>query len=332
LYLLQKVIPFWQLKRALRHQLLVLQRQKKPQLLKNWDRLLWMFLSKVWSQWRSALFIVKPETVIRWHRTLFKRHWSRKSSRKSKGRPPLSAETKKLIREMATANLYWGAPRIHGELKKLGIEVSQRTVSNNIPKDRKPPSQTWKTFLQNHMATIVACDFLVVPTIDFNLLYVFVMLNLERREVVGFGVTKNPKAQWTANVFADTFPWDTAPRYLLRDRDSIYGKVFKERVKEFGVKEVVTAFKSPWQNGYVERLMGSIRRECLDHMIILNEQHLRSVLKNYFQYYHEDRTHLGLEKDTPKLRVIDVQPESGEVLKEPRLGGLHHRYRWKKAA
>jgi len=168
---------------------------------------------------------------------------------------------------MAMANPYWGAPRIHGEFQKLGIEVSQRTVSNNIPKDRKPSSQTW----------------------------------------------------------------NTAPKYLLRDRDKIYGKVFKERVKQFGVKEVVTAFRSPWQNGYVERLMGSIRRECLDHMIVLDEQHLRSVLSKYFQYYHEDRTHLGLEKDTPKLRAVEAQPENGEVLKEPRLGGLHHRYRWKTA-
>jgi transposase InsO family protein len=181
------------------------------------------------------------------------------------------------------------------------------------------------------MDTIVACDFLVVPTIDFKLLYVFVMLNLERREVVGFGVTKNPTAKWAANVFVDAFPWDTAPRFLLRDRDKIYGKVFKERVKQFGVKEVVTAFKSPWQNGYVERLMGSIRRD-VDHMIILNKRHLRSVLTKYFGYYHEDRTHLGLEKDTPKLRAVDVQPENGEILKEPRLGGLHYRYRWKKAA
>ena len=230
------------------------------------------------------------------------------------------------------ANPYWGAPRIHGELKKLGIEVSQRTVSSNIPKDRKPPSQNWKTFLQNHMSDIVASDFLVVPTIDFKLLYVFVMLNLERREVVAFGVTKNPTAQWAANVFVDAFPWDTAPKYLLRDRDSIYGKKFKERVKQFGVKEVVTAFRSPWQNGYVERLMGSIRREYLDHMIILNEQHLRSVLSNYFNYYHQDRTHLGLEKDTPKLRAVEEQPENGEILKEPRMGGLHHRYRWTKAA
>ena len=235
---------------------------------------------------------------------------------------------------MAKANHLWGAPKIHGELLKLGIEISERTVSGLISRHiLKPPSQTWKTFIKNHMTDMVAVDFLVVPTVRFKMLYVFIVLSHARRQVIHFNVTANPTAQWTANQVIEAFPWDTAPRYLLRDRDSIFGRVFRQRIKSMGIEEVMTAFHSPWQNAYVERLNGSIRRECTDHIIALNENHLRKLLRTYFEYYHEDRTHLGLSKETPLERAISNKSSpTARLLELPRLGGLHHRYEWGEAA
>lgn len=234
----------------------------------------------------------------------------------------------------ANANPTWGAPKIHGELLKLGIEVSERTISGLLRRDRrKPPSQTWRTFIKNHMADMVSVDFLVVPTIRFQLLFVFVALSHARRHVVHFNVTANPTAEWTAQQIVEAFPWDTAPRFLLRDRDSIYGDVFRKRVDSMDIEEVITAYKSPWQNAYVERLHGSIRRECLDHIIVFNERHLRRVLRDYFAYYHEDRTHLGLNKETPTDRPVSERPcPDAKLIEIPRVGGLHHRYKWSEAA
>jgi transposase InsO family protein len=235
---------------------------------------------------------------------------------------------------MAEANLLWGAPRIHGELLKLGIEISERTVSNLMPRRTpKPPSQTWRSFLRNNMTSMVSMDFFTVPTATFRVLFVFVILSHSRRSVLHFNVTSNPSAEWTSHQVVEAFPWDAAPTYLLRDRDSIYGAFFCQRVASMGIKEVITARQSPWQNPFVERLIGSIRRDCLDHVIVLNESHVKRLLFSYFDYYHHDRTHYGLGKDTPCERPVQPKPTKGGKLVElPRVGGLHHRYEWKKAA
>ena len=234
---------------------------------------------------------------------------------------------------MANANPLWGAPRIHGELLKLGIEISERSVSNLIRSlRRRPPSQTWKTFLRNHLHNTVSIDFFTVPTVTFKVLFVLVILKNSRREVLHFNSTANPTAQWASRQIIEAFPWDTAPKHLMRDRDKIYGKVFCERINNMGIDEVISSPKSPWQNPFAERIIGSIRRECLDHVIVMNEHHLKGILKNYFEYYHQDRTHLGLEKDTPVARTMQSKPTGGKLIKLPRVGGLHHRYMWKKAA
>jgi putative transposase len=311
---------------ALRHQLLVLQRSNnghRVRLRAN-DCLSWVWLSELWTGWRSALIIVKPETVIAWYRQGLRLYW-RWKSRHGEGPPSVSSEVRDLIRRMSLANPRWGAPRIHGELLKLGIQVSQATVAKYMVRHRKPPSQTWRTFLKNHMQTLVSADFFVVPTITFRLLFVLVILSHDRRRPIHFAVTANPTADWTARQLLEAFPWDSAPRYLLRDRDRCYGEKFHEATKWLGIREVLTAAKSPWQNPYVERLIGSIRRECLDHIIVLNETGLRRVLKSYFEYYERTRTHLSLEKDAPIPRTVQP-PEFGAVIQLPEVGGLHHRY------
>ncbi len=241
------------------------------------------------------------------------------------GRRRVSKEVRDVIRRMSRANPLWGAPRIHGELLKLGIEISQATVSKYMTRCRKPPSQTWRTFLQNHAKDIVSVDFFTVPTATFRVLFVFLVLDNERRKVVHFNVTESPTASWTGQQIVEAFPWDTAPKYLIRDRDGIFGGEFTHRVESMGIEHVLISARSPWQNPYVERLIGSIRRECLDRTIIFNEKHLRRVLKEYFKYYHESRTHLGLEKDCPQPRPVEP-PGLGPIDAEPMVGGLHHRY------
>jgi transposase InsO family protein len=226
---------------------------------------------------------------------------------------------------MNLANPHWGAPRIHGELLKLGIQVSKATVAKYMARPHKPPSQSWRTFLQNHTKNLVATDFFVVPAIAFRLLFAFVILAHDRRRPVHFAVTANPTAEWTARQLLEAFPWDSAPRYLLRDRDKTYGEKFQEATAWLGIREVLTAPQSPWQNAYVERLIGSIRRECLDHVIVLGESGLRRILKSYFEYYECTRTHLSLAKDAPIPRSIQP-PELGRVVELPQVGGLHHRY------
>lgn len=319
---------------ALRHQLVVLKRNQKRPVLKERDRLFWVILSRIWLGWREAILIVKPDTVVKWHKRAFKYYWWRKSQKSKQGRPSLNPEIKVLILQMADANPLWGAPKIHGELLKLGIEISERTVSKLIQNRRRnPPSQTWNTFIKNHMTEIVAIDFLVVPTIHFKMLYVFVVLSHAQRKVIHFNVTYHPTEFWTSQQIIEAFPWDTTPKYLLRDRDSIYGGHFRQRVKDMKIKQVVTAYHSPWQNAYVERLNGSIRRECTDHVIVFSENHLRRILRSYFEYYNNDRTHLGIDKETPIDRPVSnrVSP-SCKVIQLPRVGGLHHRYEWSEAA
>jgi transposase InsO family protein len=190
---------------------------------------------------------------------------------------------------------------------------------------RKPPSQTWRTFLQNHVRDIAAIDFFVVPTVRFQLLYCLVVLRHDRRRVVHFNVTPYPTARWTGQQIIEAFPFDEAPRFLMRDHDGIYGVDFRERIKHMGIDQVVIAYRSPWQNPYVERLIGSIRRECLDHVIVFNERHLTRILGSYFEYYHHSRTHLSLDRNSPVLRDVEP-PERGRVIAIPQVGGLHHRY------
>jgi len=226
---------------------------------------------------------------------------------------------------MARANPLWGAPRIHGELQKVGLEISQATVSKYLVRRRTPPSQTWRTFLANHIGSLVSVDFFTVPTVMFNVLFVFVVLAHDRRRVVHVNVTDAPTAQWTAQQLVEAFPWDTAPRYLLRDRDAVYGIVFSSRVQTLGILEIKTAPRSPWQNPYVERLIGTLRRECLDHLVVLNATHLRRLLRDYLIYYHSARTHLSLDKDAPGPRAVE-RLDQGRIVETPLVGGLHHRY------
>jgi transposase InsO family protein len=224
---------------------------------------------------------------------------------------------------MSLANPLWGAPRIHGELLKLGIEEGETTVAKYMVKGRRPSSQTWRTFLRNHAAGIAAMDFLVVPTIGFRLLYALVILRHERRQIVSVGVTSHPTAQWIARQIGDAFPWDETPRYLIRDRDAAYGHAMRRRLQAMGIRDRPTAPRSPWQNAYAERLVGSIRRDCLDHIIVLGEAHLRRILTAYAHYYNNARTHLSLRKDAPSPRSIE---RIGRITSIPLLGGLHHQY------
>jgi len=226
---------------------------------------------------------------------------------------------------MCRANPLWGAPRIHGELLKLGIEVSEATVSKYLVKRRGPPSQTWRTFLDNHGKEIIALDFFTVPTATFRILFVLVILSHDRRQILHVNVTAHPTAAWTARQLQEACGLDETPRYLLRDRDAIYGEHFHRQAAALRIKEVTTAPRSPWQNPYAERVIGSLRRECLDHMIILGERHLKRILTSYVDYYHDARTHLSLAKDTPDGRSVQLVGK-GRVIALKRVGGLHHLY------
>ncbi len=230
-----------------------------------------------------------------------------------------------LVTRMAAANPLWGAPRIHGELLKLGIDVAERTISRLIRRRPPRPAQTWRTFLTNHVRDLVSIDFFTVPTAGLRVLFVLVVLAHHRRRIVQFNVTEHPTAHWTAQQIVDAFPNDSAPSYLLRDRDQVYGEQFRRRMKGLDIEEVLTTPQSPWQNPFVERLIGSVRRECLDHMVVLGERHLRRILTAYFAYYHRARTHLSLDKDAPDGRPVEG-PAAGRVVPLREVGGLHHRY------
>jgi transposase InsO family protein len=263
--------------------------------------------------------------VVAWQRRRFRDHWRKLSQSGKPGQPAVAKEVRDLIRRISLANPLWGSPRILGELRKIGIDVAKSTVEEYMVRRRKPSSPTWMTFLHNHMTETVAVDFFVVPTVRFQILFVFLVLAHDRRRVLHFNVTANPSAEWTAQQIVEAFPWDDVPRFLLRDRDSIYGGRFKRRVANMGIEEVVIARQSPWQNPYCERLIGSIRRECLDHIIVLNERHLKRSLSDYFRYYHGFRTHLSLGMDAPDGRPVQPR-DSGTVVAFPEVGGLHHHY------
>ena len=241
------------------------------------------------------------------------------------GRPAVLREVRDLIRQMSKENPGWGAPRIHGELLKLGIQIGETSVSKYLVRSRKPPSQTWRTFLKNHIQSLVSVDFFTVPTIQFQILYVFLVLAHDRRRILHFAVTAHPTAEWTAQQLREAFPWDSAPRYLLRDRDRIFGREFVEQVEAMGIKQVLSAPRSPWQRAYIERVIGTIRRECLDHVIVFSERSLHHHLRSFIGYYHQTRTHLALQKDAPEPRPIQP-PEAGRIISIPEVGGLHHRY------
>jgi transposase InsO family protein len=278
----------------------------------------------LWSGWRSALLIVQPDTVVRWHRQGFRLYW-RWKSRKKPGRPKADRTIRDLIRRMCRQNQTWGAPRIQSELALLGHDVAESTVAKYMIRQPKPPSQNWRTFLDNHVGQVAAIDFFTVPTITFRVMYVFLVLRHDRRLVVHFNVTTNPTAQWAAQQIVEAFPFEEVPRFLLRDHDGIYGQHFRDRVKHMGIEDVLIAFRSPWQSPYVERLIGSVRRECLDHLIVLNEDHLGRILAAYFSYYHEARAHLSLDRNSPIPRAV-CPPEQGKVVAKAYLGGLHHCY------
>ena len=278
----------------------------------------------MWPDWRSALVIIRPATVIEWHRRGFAWYWTRRS-RPNAGRPHVDAEVRRLIREMADSNPLWGAPRIHGELLKLGFDVSERTISRLIPGRRRPPSQTWRTFLQNHVGSIIAVDFFVVPTITCRLLFVLVVLAHDRRRILHINVTRHPTSRWTRQQLREALPWEVTARVLLHDRDATFDAAFDRAVTAFGLTAVRTAPRSPWQNPFVERIIGSMRRECLDHVIVCNERHLRRLLRAYVTYYHRSRTHLALGKNTPDARLVETVG-AGRVVARAEVGGLHHRY------
>jgi putative transposase len=311
---------------ALRHQLEVLRNsQRTLARMTRLDRVFWVLLYRNWARCLDRVVIVKPETVVRWHRLGFRAFWSRKSRPRGRGRPPIPADIKYLIWRISRDNVLWGAPRIHGELLKLGIEISQAAVSKYMMRHPGLPSQTWRTFLRNHLGCLASIDFFVVPTATFRLLFVFIVLQHQRRRILHFGVTTNPTSEWTAQQIREAFAWDTAPRYLIRDRDAAYGAVFRCRLKAMEVIEVLSAPRSPWQNAYAERLIGAVRRERLNHGIVLNKQHLRRLLSSYLGYYHRSRTHLSLEKDCPEPRPVEPL-NHGEIIAFPQVGGLHHRY------
>jgi transposase InsO family protein len=309
---------------ALRQQIHALKRQGHKPRLKGKDRFFWVVLKRAWPNWRSALMIFRPETVIAWQRAGFRMYWSWKS-RHRRGRPGKDAELVELIRRMWVANPTWGSPRIRDELAKLGLQAPTATIRKYRPKSRCRPSQGWRTFLRNHAGAIAAMDFFVVPTVTYRLLYKLVVLTHERRKVVHFNVTEAPTAEWTALQIINAFPYDTAPKYLLRDRDFIYGTAFCRRVEGMGIRQKRIAPRSPWQSPYVERLIGSIRRECLDRMIVFHERQLYRTLKSYLEYYHHLRPHRSLDHDSPVPRPVQ-SPDSGKVIELPLVGGLHHHY------
>jgi transposase InsO family protein len=310
---------------ALRQQLSLLQRSAPRPRFRLRDRLLWVALCRCFDAWRSWLAVAQPATALRWHRQGFGRFWKWRSRGRLPGRPSLDREVRALVRRMARENPTWGAPRIAAELRLLGHDVATSTVSKYLPAGRRPPSQTWKMFLRNHAGSLASVDFCAVPTVTFRLLYVFAILCHERRRVVHVNVTAHPTAAFVAQQLREAFPFEATPKYLIRDRDSIYGDEVRRCLNSLGITEVVIAPRSPWQNPYVERFFGTLRRECLNHVLVLNEGHLRRTLREYLAYYHQARTHMALADNAPEPRTVEP-PSRGRVRAIPYLGGLHHRY------
>jgi transposase InsO family protein len=308
---------------ALRREVIILRRKVRGRVhLTNGDRFFFVQLYRWFPSVLNIITIIRPETLVRWHRAGFRRYW-RWKSRSLGGRLQVEADLRALIRQMSVDNPLWGAPRIHGELLKLGFEVAQSSVAKYMVKRPGPPSQGWRTFLRNHAPDIAAMDLFVAPTLGFDLLYAFIIVRLTRRDLVWINVTPHPTADWIARQITEAFPWNEAPRYLIRDRDRVYGAAAMRRLRAMGIRDKPIAPGSPWQNGFAERLIGSIRRECVDHIVVLGETHLRRILKSYARYYNETRTHRSLDKDAPISRPVQ---RTGGIISHALLGGLHHHY------
>jgi hypothetical protein len=311
---------------ALRHQLAVLRRTKKgPPLITPTDRFIWSWLYRVYPQAVQWVRIAKPDTVIKWHRRGFLFYWRYRSRR---GRLPykVKGELRRLIFQMYNENAGWGAGRIHGELQKLGYKITKRTIAKYLKKFPARPTPGWRIFLQNHMQDAAAIDMFVVISMSFRLLYAMIIIGLDRRKILHVGVTEHPTQNWLASEISEAFVKNPRPNYLIRDRDRCYGRKFSERVKELGIREHVTAKQSPWQNVYVERAIWTIRRECLSHVIVMNERHLRRILTAYVDYYNRSRTHYSLDQDCPISRPVEPIYKGDKIISIPHLGGLHHRY------
>jgi transposase InsO family protein len=306
----------------LRHQLTIALRASPRLRLLGSDRALLIWMTRLWPSLLDAVRVVQPETVLRWHRAGFKMFWRWKSRHKA-GRPKIDHGLRDLIRRMSRENPLWGASRIHGELLMLGFEVAQSTVSKYMVRSGMPPSQNWKTFLRDHAQAIAAIDLCVVPTLTFDLLFAFLVLGHGRRQLLWFEVTRHPTAEWLARQITEAFPWTPAPAYLVRDNDRAYGHVFTSRVRAMGIRDRPIPPRSPWENGIAERLIGTLRRECLDQVVIFSEMQLRRILSAYAAYYNQARTHLALQKDAPLYRAVQ---RSGAIFAIPTLAGLHHQY------
>ena len=320
---------------ALRQQLGVLKRKNPRPRLRMRDRMFWILFRWLWPELENVLVIVKPETVVSWHRAGFRLFWRLRSRSKNLGRPRINAEIRTIIQRMVKENPTWGAPRVHGELLKLGLEISERTVSRYI-KRLSPSDQTrklWTTFLRNHRDVITAMDFFTVPTLTFRVLYCFFIIEHGRRKILHFNVTEHPTGPWIVQQLREAFSGSCPYRYAILDRDAKFGKDVMDLLLSSGIKPKQTSFRSPWQNGVSERWIGSCRRELLDHVIVLNEDHLRRLIRDYVSYYHTDRIHDSLQKDSPAMRPVSHKPDQSSPLASfPRVGGLHHRYDWRQAA
>ena len=310
---------------ALRNQLSLYRNSGQRPRIRPADRLLWCFIAKFWSGWRAALYFVQPRTVTTWQKKRFRDHWRALSQPAKAGRPRISRELRKLIGRMWEANPTWGSPKIVAELAMLGIDVAKSTVEKYQPKRTGPPSPTWRTFLDQHVQNLVSIDFFIVPTVKFRVLFVFIVLAHDRRRIVHFNVTEHPTAQWTAQQIVEAFPFDTVPSYLIQDGDGIYGERVTWRIESLGIDEVITAPSSPWQNAYVERVIGTLRRELFDHVIVLSEWHLKRLMSSYLDYYHPWRTHQSLNNDAPDGRPVRAA-QPWNIVEFPAVNGLHHVY------
>ncbi len=321
---------------VLRQQVRNFKRENPRPHIKRFDRIFWIWIRCLWSKWKDALIVVKPETVVKWHRMGFRIYWKFISNRcKNRGRKKIDREIRHLIRQMSKENPTWRAPRIHGELLKLGFYVSERTVSRYLPK-REPDGEKikkWLAFLNNHRKGIAAMDFFIVPTLFFKRLYCFFIIHHDKRKLLHFNVTFHPTAEWVIQQLRNAFSLNSIPRYMIFDRDSIFSSLVKETIKSFGIEPVRTSYQSPWQNGIAERWIGSCRRELLNYVIILNKNHLYKLLEEYIEYYNKDRTHYSLDKDPPSGRpILKRNSDEDKVIALPRVGGLHHKYVWEKSA
>ena len=320
---------------ALRQQVAVLKRKRRRPVLSRLDRLFWITLRSVWPRWSDVLVIVKPATVIAWHRRGFRLYW-RWRFRQRSGRPRITEEVRSLIRKMRLENADWGAPKIHGELLKLGFKVSERTVARYLRALRPRignPDQRWKAFLANHREVIVAFDFFTVPTLTFKLLYCFLIIGHGRRKILHCNLTAHPTSEWVVQQLREAFAEADPYRYAIFDHDSKFNVDVVQLLTATGLQPRRTSIQAPWQNGIAERWVGSCRREMLDHIIPLNERHLQRLLREYVSYHNDDRIHDALNKDAPNGRRVDQRPSPvASIVSQPRLGGLHHRYSWSVAA